>query len=179
MLVFLVSVAFAGECKSVIDVPLDADTSHIVYRTHQYDVAAYAAEYRLGFRDYAPLIVDAGNGDWCYRFGSLRPFREVMGTTTGIVVTTGDKRTIRLSTHSNEFWVKGLSVGDVVRIEFIQSFPPGMKSCSRNVSEGIRTIFEDGREVPTTYYQCKVKPMTWLVVEERVFTTDPADNVSN
>ncbi len=170
-LLLLTSFAFAGECEHTIDVSVsrDSDPSHVVYRLHDFDVAAYANQSHFGFRDHAPLDVDAGNGDWCFDFGGLRAFQEVIGN-IGVVVTVNEQQVIRLGVNYNEFHVTGLHMGDVVTVEFIKPFTPVVRSCSRRVSQDMRDSTVTFGSVPMTFYTCVVDPMEWKVIERRQYT---------
>jgi hypothetical protein len=171
-LLLLTSFAFAGECEHTIDVSIsrDSEPSHVVYRLHDFDVAAYANQSHFGFRDSAPLNVDAGNGDWCFNFGGLRAFQEVMGNDTGIAVTVNGQQTVRLNVDYNEFHITGLRLGDVVTIEFISPFTPIARSCTRTVNEAMRNSTRKYGSVPMTLYTCEVEPMEWKVIERRQYT---------
>jgi len=175
-----ISSAFAGECDHLIRVSLakDIDTTNVTYRSHSFDVASYANEHRFGTRDYKPLIVNAGDGDWCFSFGTLRDLKAVMGANTGIVVTVNDQQTVRLSVNYNEFHITGLDLGDVVTIEFIQSFTPFPRSCERSVNSGFTTVTSDWGTIPRTMYTCDVEPMNWEAIEQREYTVNSDDETT-
>lgn len=174
MLFFLAMFAFAGDCsKNVIKLSLAADTTHVTYRIGDADVASYTKEHHFETLEDSPLQISMGSGDWCYDFGSLKPFGAVLGT-GGVVVTVGEKREFRLRTDYTGFQVGGLSLGDVVRIEFIEPKPLTVPNeCTREV----RTtgLLVNGENIPITTYDCDVGRTRWMVVEERRFTVTAAD----
>lgn len=173
----LTSLAFAGECDRVIDLPIRHDTAHTIYKNHGFDVAAYASQHQIGFRDYAPLNILVGDGDYCYNFGSLRDFGKVMGN-VGVVVTVNDRHaTVIPSVDYDEFYVTGLHVEDVVTVEFIKPSTPKVSSCARTVNDTTVYLIDEHEFLPLTLtlYTCEVEPMSWKVIEQRQYVvTTPA-----
>lgn len=180
MILFLASIAFAGTltdmsaakqesrgCVRTTTLSLAVDTAHTVWKTHTVDVAAWLAEHPLGFRDYRPLVVDAGKGELCLQFGTVRPFGEAIGDYIGVAVSVnGGKPIVIADTNITDLDVTGLRPDDVVTVDFLEGYPPVVDSCKwRSNTFVINSV--DGADIPQQVYDCRVvERKTYFVVLE-------------
>lgn len=175
--VFLATPAKAEEkaCVNEVRLSIAKDVEHTTFLDHGYDVKKFAEEHPFGTRDFAQLLIDAGDGDWCVSFGTLRDFKYAISGITGVVVTIADQAVVS-STDVNDFQIVGLRAGQRVKIEITRLVLFPSDDCQRRESDGIFLIPRVGEERPLTTYECKGPQFTrWEVIEERVYVFGDAD----